>query len=167
MGKIDIYEVLSQCRSGELEAYKAGDGVYLEDKETGDRVRICTVPEAPTGRPSRVENMFGPRETWGANNDDGQGPYRGFLMIRCEGCGKVHAYCAKKETYVSHCECGYETPLENLRVMHMHCKCGMDFRYKTNLTDKYYTHECLDCKAPVDMELNSRETAYVTIGYRR
>jgi len=28
------------------------------------------------------------------------------------------------------------------------------------------THTCISCKAPVDMELNRRETAYVTIEER-
>ena len=119
---------------------------------------------------SRTERMFGKRETWNTqeeNPDKGQGPYRGFMIIRCESCGAVKAYCARRDTYSYKCPCGHETPLENLRPMYMHCKCGSDFRYKTNLQDATFTHECMDCKAPVDMELNSRETAYVTAGERR
>lgn len=47
-----------------------------------------------------------------------------------------------------------------------HCKCGKSFRYKTNAEAETITHSCLDCKAPVDMELNGKGTAYVTIGVR-
>ena len=62
---------------------------------------------------------------------------------------------------------GHETPLEKLRPLFMHCKCGKSFSYKTNLTAERVTHTCLACKAPVDLELNSRKTAYVTVGERR
>ena len=57
--------------------------------------------------------------------------------------------------------------LENLRPLFMHCKCGKSFRYKTNVTAQTITHTCLNCKAPVDMELNSKGNAYVTVGVRK
>lgn len=50
-------------------------------------------------------------------------------MIECEECGEVKAFCAKRETYSFKCNCGHITPLENLRPLFMHCKCGEDFRY--------------------------------------
>ena len=88
-------------------------------------------------------------------------------VIENDYCGAVKAFCAKRETYSFRCqECGHETPLEGLRPMFMHCKCGKSFRYKTNAETETITHSCLDCKAPVDMELNGKGTAYVTIGVR-
>ena len=100
--------------------------------------------------------------------DDGQGPYRGFLLIKCECCGEVRAFCAKRETYSFRCrECGEETPLENLRPLFMECRCGQTSKYKTNITDRLVTHHCLNCKAPVDMMINRRETAFVTVGRRK
>lgn len=96
-----------------------------------------------------------------------EGPYKGFLYLVCEDCGKVRAFCVKKETYSFRCECGWITPLENLRPMFMHCKCGQTFRYKTNAETSTITHSCIECGAPVDLELNGRETAYVTIGVRK
>lgn len=58
---------------------------------------------------------------------------------------------------------GHITPLENLRPLFMHCKCDEDFRYKTNITRPTISHTCIVCKAPVDMEINKKNTAYVTI----
>lgn len=109
------------------------------------------------------------RSEWsGLCEDDEQGPYKGFLLVVCEECGAVKAFCAKRETYGFRCDqCGHETPLEHLRPLYMHCKCGKSFRYKTNARTETITHACLDCKAPVDMELNKKGTAYVTIGVRK
>lgn len=124
--------------------------------------------EMPGQRMSRVERMFGSRDSWATPAaDDGQGPYKGFLLIECEECGAIKAFCAKRETYAFKCSCGHETPLENLRPLFMHCKCGKSFRYKTNVTAQTITHTCLNCKAPVDMELNSKGNAYVTVGVRK
>ena len=80
----------------------------------------------------------------------------------------------KKGTSFSDCELA-ATDLFNtvrlfrlkLRPLFMHCKCGKSFNYKTNLTADRVTHTCIACKAPVDLELNSRKTAYVTVGERR
>ncbi|OUN86741.1 hypothetical protein [Gemmiger sp. An50] len=142
------------------------------EMETRNPANIPTRDGGETNKKSRVERMFGARETWNTtstpNPDEGQGPYKGFLMVVCEECGEVRAFCSKRETYSFRCDkCGHETALENLRPMYMHCKCGKSFRYKTNATAEKITHTCLECKAPVEMELNKNGTAYVTIGVRR
>lgn len=179
MAKISVHDVRGLCDAGVFRAFTEGADIYLEETTTGKRA-LLNAPtmereQRPTRRAepnSRTERMFGSRDTWNIpalsrDPDDGQGPYRGFLMIQCEECGEVKAYNARRETYGYKCKCGHETPLENLRPMFMHCKCGKVFRYKTNLTDKQHTHICMDCGSPVDMEINSRGTAYVTIGERR
>lgn len=96
-----------------------------------------------------MERMFCARDTWkSADPDADQGPYRGFLIVQCEECGAIKAFCAKHETYGYKCgECGHETPLKKLRPLFMHCKCGKSFSYKTNLTAERVTHTCLACKA--------------------
>lgn len=131
------------------------------------RARENAVKKNQTPHGGRTARMFGTEQKPQRNFHDDEGPYKGFLMVKCEECGAVKAFCAKRETYGFKCdECGAQTPLEKLRPMFMRCKCGKEFRYKTNLTDKRVTHTCISCHAPVDMELNRRETAYVTIEER-
>lgn len=177
MEQIRVKDIFAACQSGRLRAYTDGPGIWIEDTETGEAVVLingqhtAAVCPAVSPRPrKRVERMFGERESWAASGgldaDEGQGPYKGFLLIVCEECGAVKAFCAKRETYSFKCPCGHETALERLRPMYMHCKCGKTFRYKTNAETETLTHTCLDCKAPVDMELNKKGTAYVTIGVR-
>lgn len=175
MESIKIQDVRELCQRGALRAFAKGGGVYLEDTATGESVRLDNRPEKASTTPrqeperrSRVERMFGSRETWNTNQpDDDQGPYKGFLLVKCEECGEVKAFCAKRETYGFKCSCGYETALEKLRPVFMHCKCGKTFRYKTNMTAETFSHTCLSCKAPVDLEMNKKKTAYVTVGERR
>ena len=175
MESIKIQDVRELCQRGALRAFAKGGGVYLEDTTTGESVRLDNRPEKASTPPrheperrSRVERMFGSRETWNTNQpDDDQGPYKGFLLVQCEECGEVKAFCAKRETYGFKCSCGCETALEKLRPVFMHCKCGKTFRYKTNMTAETFSHTCLSCKAPVDLELNKKRTAYVTVGERR
>lgn len=120
---------------------------------------------------SRVESMFGSKETWNTPEESGQDKpnegkqtYKGFLLIRCEKCGRVKAYCAKYPTSAHRCECGHSTELEDLIPVYAVCKCGGEFKYRTNIRDPQITIDCLKCSAPIDLELNKRETAYVTIG---
>lgn len=110
-------------------------------------------PKAPEPKPkpqSRVERMFGnfravdvkaARETV---PDDGkinvmpdlpEEPqlYKGFLLVRCEKCGKLRGFCAKTPTTYSKCECGHRTELHDLKPVFLKCKCGSVFKYKTNV----------------------------------
>lgn len=119
-------------------------------------------------RGSRAERLFGKRKEWDAKKaDTDQGPYKGFLLICCEECGEVRGFHAKRELYGYKCRCGHETALEGLIPAIMRCKCGMEHRYKTNLSSRIITHNCLACGAPVDMEINKARTAYAPIRERR
>lgn len=137
MESTSISDVRRMCQRGAFRAYVQGGKVFLEDTATGQVVPLNgesgpanterrAVPHREDRRGSRVERMFGARDTWkSADPDAGQGPYRGFLIVQCEECGAIKAFCAKHETYGYKCgECGHETPLEKLRPLFMHCKCG-------------------------------------------
>ena len=137
MESTSISDVRRMCQRGAFRAYVQGGKVFLEDTATGQVVPLNgesgpanterrAVPHREDRRGSRVERMFGARDTWkSADPDADQGPYRGFLIVQCEECGAIKAFCAKHETYGYKCgECGHETPLEKLRPLFMHCKCG-------------------------------------------
>ena len=137
MESTSISDVRRMCQRGAFRAYVQGGKVFLEDTATGQVVPLNgesgpanterrAVPHREDRRGSRVERMFGARDTWkSADPDADQGPYRGVLIVQCEECGAIKAFCAKHETYGYKCgECGHETPLEKLRPLFMHCKCG-------------------------------------------
>lgn len=131
-------------------------------------------PETKKEKPvSKIERMFGdvrgriPVEAVSTPLKKQDEEYKGFLLIECEGCGKLRGYYAKYPTAVYHCDCGHATPLRELRPAHLHCKCGSSFKYLTNVQKSKLTYRCLDCGAPVDLEINKSGTTFVTVGYNR
>lgn len=137
-----------------------------------------SLPLASSRGRSRVESLFGDKKHWKTgeavsgpqNGADGEQPaeeYKGFLLIECEACGKLRGFCAKQPITAHRCTCGHETPLRSLRPAFVKCKCGREFKYKTNITGQRFTYNCLECGSPVDMELNGKGTAYVAIGASR
>ena len=180
MEAIKIQEVKKQCDRGAIQAFVMNGGVYLVDTATHEMVRLDNPAVAGC---SRVERMFGKRENWSGQKrgksgqkqrrqadpkpdngvDEGQGPYRGFLMIECEECGEVKCFCAKKDTFSFKCACGHVTALEKLRPAHMECKCGRRSVYSTNIKRPTASGTCVACSAPVDLELGRGGTTYVTI----
>lgn len=168
-------------RRGELKAFIKDKCLYVEDTKTHETGMVYdmntakpktnvspAVIEKKPERGSRVERLFGNRKEWNTKKVDAdQGPYRGFLLICCEECGETKGFHAKRELYDFKCKCGHETALEKLVPAVMRCKCGTEHRYKTNLSGKIITHNCLACGAPVDMEINKTGTAYTPIWERR
>ena len=63
----------------------------------------------------------------------------------------------------STCKCGHTTELHDLKPLHLKCKCGSTFNYRTNVTDGTFEWPCLNCGSPVDLTLNRRGDTYVTI----
>ncbi len=127
-------------------------------------VSPATVDPKPKA-PSRTESMFGPRNTWKIPPQTADG-YKGFLLIRCPECGEVRGFCAKDYVQEVSCrKCGAVVPLDHLIPANVNCaKCGRHFRYKTNVGDnKPVPFKCLNCGAPVDLELNGKGTALVTM----
>ena len=121
--------------------------------------------------PTRVERMFGAKETWNIpdrqpiETSEGEPKrYKGFLLIRCGKCGKLHGFCAKAPIAQYQCrDCGGFTPLHDLTSLQLHCKCGGRFKYKTNVLEDTFTYNCLTCGAPVDLAFNKKAHAYQTV----
>lgn len=122
---------------------------------------------------SRTENLFGDNwrdEVKEMHMEDEQKiydrhaeGYTGFLYIKCPKCGNVKGFCAKKTTKIHICkECGEKTELEDLKPMYVHCECGKDSKYYTNMNEERFKCKCIDCGDEVDIQINTRNTAYVT-----
>lgn len=153
-----------------------GNGVECKAEWRGASTAVQTIPkadppESPTStraKPSRAERLFGPRETWAIPNEPATEAepeeYKGFLLIRCSRCGKLHGFCARQPISQYQCrDCGGFTPLHGLTSATVRCKCGKRFKYRTNLDDDTFTYTCLSCGAPVDLAYNSKARAYQTV----
>lgn len=124
--------------------------------------------ESTPSAQSKVNRMFGDnwRSTNAANhnqqNCNFEG-YKGFLIVECPQCGNVKSFCAKSPIKSSYCKCGNEVELKDLRKVVLNCKCGKRFRYMTNIKSDRFTHDCLDCGSPIDVEYNPRRGCYETM----
>ena len=119
---------------------------------------------------SRNDSLFGtgwkkePEKTEEPQDMEHPDGYKGFLYIKCDKCGKEKGFCAKEKIKSYKCECGKETELVNLKPLYTKCKCGNEFKYMTNMNTAEFTYKCFTCGNPVDVKMNSRRTAYITIG---
>lgn len=155
--------------------------------------RVPAEPEPPSEPEqllSRVERLFGRRENWPnvtaadtppqdkpkAETEDAEdtGPeasfsrraVKGFLIVECENCGQTREFCSRAEITSNRCHsCGHVTTLDKtyMRPAYAKCKCGREFKYQTNATGDTITINCIACGSPIDMQLNGRGTAYVTL----
>ena len=89
--------------------------------------------------------------------------YRGFLLIRCEHCGKIRAYCSNYPVTYHKCECGHKTDLHDLKPLYANCECGQRSYYRTNIEDPILDVNCISCGASVAVEWNAKKKRYGTI----
>ena len=89
--------------------------------------------------------------------------YRGFLLIRCEHCGKIRAYCSNYPVTYHKCECGHKTDLHDLKPLYANCECGQRSYYRTNIEDPILDVNCISCGAPIAVEWNAKKKRYGTI----
>ena len=176
-------------------AMKTGvESLTLEDfiREYGPE-RVPAEPEPPSEPEqllSRVERLFGRRESWPnvtaaatpsqdkpkaeAEETEDAGPeasfsrraVKGFLIVECESCGQTKEFCSRAEITSNRCHsCSHVTTLDKtyMRPAYAKCKCGREFKYQTNATGDTITINCIACGSPIDMQLNGRGTAYVTL----
>lgn len=155
--------------------------------------RVPAEPEPPSEPEqllSRVERLFGRREIWPnataaatpsqdkpkaeVEETEDTGPeasfsrraVKGFLIVECESCGQTREFCSRAEITSNRCHsCGHVTTLDKtyMRPAYAKCKCGREFKYQTNATGDTITINCIACGSPIDMQLNGRGTAYVTL----
>jgi len=93
--------------------------------------------------------------------------YKGFLLIKCQQCGKLKGFCAKTPINSYFCNCGWETPLSHLKVAIADCECGQHWIYRTNAEDNIIEVNCIECGNPIDMSYNPKKKVYATIQDRR
>ncbi len=93
--------------------------------------------------------------------------YKGFLLIKCQNCGRMKGFCSKEpiDTYV--CKCGERIPLDNLLKAYASCECGSIWRYMTNQTESVFEINGLRCGSPIDLGYNARKRMYASLRDRR
>ncbi len=126
----------------------------------------AAVPKPDHKPSSKLERMFG---DWKSRIPKAPEPhqdepeiYTGFFLIQCGHCGTRRGFYAKNGIGSYLCACGERTELHNLKLLHLHCKCGKYFRYKTNATEESFDYPCLECGSPVTLKLNWRGDTYIT-----
>ena len=137
-------------------------------------------PEAapPKKRLSRTERLFGSKDTWGkdgaATQESPEPPasferksVKGFSILECEDCHNIKVTCIRYPITEHTCRnCGHVTKLDFDAMLpaFFRCKCGQEYKYRTNATAASIPVNCLKCGSTVRLELNQRGTAYITTG---
>lgn len=151
---------MEQDRPGDKTPAAAGEPP-AQKEQAGEMIGPAawrTREEAAQTRTRAVQDTDAPRQR--GNLDEG--PYTGFLLIKCAACGEVSGFNAKRPIYASRCKkCGGETLLEKLRMAYLNCGCGKSYSYKTNIQEAEFEYPCLACGKPIRVQLNWRGTAYV------
>ena len=97
--------------------------------------------------------------------DDAEEPgYRGFLLVKCAGCGRVYAFNSRSKTTQAICkECGHKTPLSEMTQAEFLCPgCGSRWTYLTNLEDADAVCKCIRCGEKMRARWNKNIRKYAT-----
>ena len=125
-----------------------------------------TAEPAPATYPPSAAAVLAPRKPEGTYSD--MTGYTGFLLIKCEHCGKVKAYHARSATTEHICrDCGETTVLREgkMTTAEFYCPdCGNTWRYKTNIEDAQIQHRCLNCNGQMTARWDPNAKGYVTLG---
>ena len=73
--------------------------------------------------------------------------HKGFLIIRCEKCGRERAFRSRAGTAAHRCfECRWTNVLRDMAAVRMKCQnCGKEWTYKTNSTQAEVAACCVAC----------------------
>ena len=90
--------------------------------------------------------------------------YRGFLIIRCGGCGKIYFKHAREPITESLCKaCGHVTKLENMAAAELFCPdCGKAWRYRTDSEEAAVSVACIQCGREMTGEWDKKLRRYVS-----
>jgi hypothetical protein len=155
-----------------MEADKASELVHMAFRYADETEPVLADPEEAEEQPKpqrtkvkphrRVDSLFGDFRTQRQEESE-QEEYRGFMLIKCEHCGKIKGFCARDSISKYTCDCGEKTELHDLKVAFPRCKCGSSYKYMTNLTDKKIEYSCLNCGNLIDLEFNDHRNKYFTV----
>lgn len=112
---------------------------------------------------SQFEEVVDPEELEECGLEPERRGYTGFLLIKCDHCGKTRAFCSKGRLTYYRCNCGGNTELEGLRRLYVNCECGKKSVYFTNVEDAALDVNCIDCGQPAAVQWNSKKKVYETI----
>lgn len=148
----------SPCRNSRVEnLFGSRAGWYAPAATLAEDERPETAAAPPL---SEGENGKGPEPEKAGEKP---GWYKGFLRVKCEDCGQVDAFCAKKATSSHICRgCGHRTALWAMRKLNFTCKCRKTFAYQTNERDSRVTVECLDCGRSNELLWRANKGSYVS-----
>lgn len=94
-------------------------------------------------------------------------PVKGFILSKCPRCGAIKSFFARDCTTYNRCrECGCEYTLDGKKMIPIFSKCPAcenTIKWRTDLTGDAIELNCKKCGSPIDLELNGKGTAYVTI----
>ena len=90
--------------------------------------------------------------------------YRGFLIIRCGGCGKIYFKHAREPITESLCKaCGHVTELGDMAAVELFCPdCGKVWRYRTNSEEAAVSATCIQCGREMTGEWDKKLRRYVS-----
>lgn len=146
------FEISEEPGEGDVTAGIDGDTDGLMEREQQEQLQQDSIQE-DLEQPTDTSVMREHRP-W---------KYKGFLLIKCQHCGKLKGFCAKTQIDMYICDCGVKTPIQNLVHATASCKCGKKWLYRTNADDQMIEVDCIQCGSPIDLVWNARRGMYVTL----
>ena len=150
--------VQEEVKSFEEEVKPSEPAPKKEEPKEEPEKEYCTEPNgAVHEEPSEPEHKEEP-----SSNEPRK--YRGFLVVKCEHCGKTKGFLARQEISNYRCDdCGGITPLGDLVPLTALCECGKRWRYMTNMTDDSFEINCIHCGSPIPVFWNDKKHKYETL----
>ena len=146
-----------------------------EQKPIGAGMKSPDPELAKVEKTTRTEKLFEtdwkksipePRKSVATGKNQEQEPeyVKGFIIPKCEKCGKVGFFFSKERSSSYECSCGHVTAFHEMKPVYMDCRCGEHFRYMTNLQTASFKYKCINCGEETELSMNSRRNAYITVG---